>query len=181
MNTSSFLAALRANSALPLVFRAGQHVVPPGYHLTEAKRVFYETFDCGSMLHRWSESQFEIWAPAGEKIVPGRGHMPAEKFLGIIDRVQAELPLNGEATVRIHASFSGEPAALYGIDAINPRDGQLRIELSPDKTRCKAAERRTAVTDACCGTTTDEPEKKKEAVGCGCGSTERAAATACCA
>lgn len=182
MKTSSFLFALRANAALPLVFRAGRQIASPGYHLTEVKRVSYETMDCGSMTHRWSESQFEIWVPPFDKITPGRGHMPAEKFLRIIERVETALPLDGEATARIHASFDGQPAALYAIEAINARDGQVWIELTPDKTRCKAAERRVgALTDGCCGAGPEVGEETQTAAGCGCGSIEPATATACCA
>jgi hypothetical protein len=181
MKTSSFLAALRAQSHLPLVFRAARTVVSPGYHLTEVKRVAYETMDCGAMTHRWAESQFEIWVPEIEKLVPGRGHMPAEKFLRIIDRVEAELPLNGEATARIHASFNGQPAALYDIEAINAREGQLWIELTPDRTRCKAAERRGGSLTACCSGGSEETEHAAAGAGCGCGTAEPAKAAACCA
>src|SRR5690349_12378726 len=105
MKTSSFLTALRAHPERPLVFRAGTEIASPGYHLTEVKRVGYETMDCGAMTHRWSESQFEIWVPSLNAVTAGRGHMPAAKFLRIIERVEAELPLDGEATARIHASF----------------------------------------------------------------------------
>ena len=64
MKTSSFFTALRSNSTLPLVFRSGADVVAPGYHLTEVKRVGYETMDCGATTHRWAENQFEVWVPA---------------------------------------------------------------------------------------------------------------------
>ncbi|MDP3166646.1 MAG: DUF6428 family protein, partial [Hydrogenophaga sp.] len=110
MKTSSFLTALRAQTGMPLVFRADRETVAPGYHLTEVKRVAYETMDCGAMTHRWAETQFELWVPAGAEGVAGRGHMPAGKFLRIVDRVTAELPLNEEATARVHASFGGQPA-----------------------------------------------------------------------
>lgn len=186
MKTSAFLASLRTHSRLPLVFRAGLETVSPGYHLTEVKRVSYETMDCGAMTHRWSETQFELWVPAAADFTPGRGHMPAEKFLRIIDRVEAELPLNGEAEARIHASFAGQPAALYEIESIAARGGQLAIELRPDRTRCKAAERRlAALAPACCGSATDDESSTAEsASACGCGtgavSTEKAA-VACCA
>src|SRR4051812_36555211 len=118
MKTSAFLTALRANPDLPLVFQAGSETAAPGYHLTEVKRVGYETMDCGAMTHRWSESQFEIWAPSTNAAAPGRSHMPAGKFLRIIDRVAAGVALDGDATARIHASFQGQPAALYDIDGL---------------------------------------------------------------
>ena len=182
MNTSSFLAGLRASSHLPLVFRAGRKEVNPGYHLTEVKRVSYETMDCGAMTHRWSESQFEIWAPTLVTLGAGRGHMPAAKFLQIVDRVDAELPLNREATARILASFDGQPAALSHIDGMFARDGTLGIELSGDRTRCKAAERKLAsVTGGCCGTGANQPEEEKAAAGCGCGTAKAETAVACCA
>jgi hypothetical protein len=179
MKTSSFLTALRANSAFPLVFQAGREIASPSYHLTEVKRVAYETMDCGAMAHRWSESQFEIWVPSSAE--QGRDHMPAEKFLKIIDRVETELPLQGDAAVRIHASFNGQPAALYDIEAMTARDGKLWVELRADKTRCKAADRRGANTaSACCES--GSTESAKQAGGCGCDSTKaETPAVACCA
>lgn len=181
MKTSSFLTALRSHVELPLVFRAGPEIVSPGYHLTEVKRVLYETMDCGAMTHRWSESQFELWVPAAAE--PDRDHMAAGKFLRIVDRVEAELPLDGDATARIHASFAGQPAALYDVDTIVARDNQLWIELNPDRTRCKAAERRLAANGGrCCGTAAENQENAESTSACGCGSTPaKANAVACCA
>lgn len=180
MKSSSFLTTLRAHASLPLVFRAGRDVVSPGYHLTEVKRVAYETMDCGAMMHRWAESQFELWVPALEKLVPGRGHMPAEKFLRIVARVEAELPLDGEAAARIHASFRGQPAALYDIEAVTAQDGQLVVALSPDRTRCKAAERRLAsVTGGCCGVGAEEAADAEGGGCCGASQKETAGAVCC--
>jgi hypothetical protein len=182
MKTSSFLAALRSHPSLPLVFRAGREIVSPGYHLTEVKRVSYETMDCGAMTHRWAESQFEIWVPALADTTAGRGHMSAEKFLKIVNRVESELPLNGDATARIHASYNGEPAALYDIEEITARDGTLWIGLTPDRTRCKAAERRAvSATGACCGSASDEPAEAVATASCGCGTGEPAKSAVCCA
>ena len=178
MNTSTFLTVLRANPALPLVFQADRDVVSPDYHLTEVKRVSYETMDCGSMTHRWSESQFEIWNAPLEKLVPGRGHMPAEKFLNIIDRVGAEIALEGDAVARIHVGFRNQPATLYEIRNVTARDGKLWVELSPDRTRCKAAERRVDSVTACCGVG-EEPEKEEAGASCGCG-TAKTDAPVCC-
>ena len=181
MKTSSFLSALRSQSALPLIFRAGDEIVSPGYHLTEVKRVAYETMDCGAMTHRWSESQFEIWVPEGADAAAARGHMAAQKFLRIVERVEAEVPLNGEATARIHASFADGPAALYDVERVEVRQGALWIELSPDRTRCKAAERRLAsATGGCCGTSAGDAQETAAATSCGC-TPAKAEATACCA
>jgi hypothetical protein len=148
------------------------------------KRVTYETMDCGAMPHRWAESQFEISVPARVNGAADRGYMPVEKFLRIIERVEAELPLNGNAVARIHVSFAGQPAALYDIETVEARDGALWIELAPDKTRCKAAERQRASVPGggrACGA--DEAEGKEIASGCGCsvgaGAGETAAATCC--
>ena len=181
MKTSSFLRALGANPTLPLVFRAGREIVSPGYHLTEVKRVAYETMDCGAVAHRWSETQFEIWVPPSSGTSSARGHMPAGKFLRIIDRVEAELPLQGDAAARIHASFHGQPAALFEIDMVVARDGQLWIELGPDRTRCTGADRRgAAATGECCAGNDSAAEETDTAGGCGSARTEKAAA-ACCA
>jgi hypothetical protein len=183
MNTAAFLTALRAQPTLALVFRAGGRLVNPGYHLTELKRVAYETMDCGGLTHRWSETQFEIWVPPLSGVLPARDHMPAAKFLAIVDRVERTLPLDGEAPARIHAAFDGQPAALYDIANVTAAEGQLWIELTPDRTRCKAAERRLAsATGGYCGSETESPTSPAAEAGCGCGEVTPAGqrATACC-
>ena len=106
--------------------------------------------------------------------------MSAEKFLKIVYRVDAELHLATEAEARIHAAFRDQPAALFAVEAVTPQDGQIWVELSPDRTRCKAAERRRAVSDgACCGAT---PSTAPEIEGCcAAASGPAAAGAACCA
>jgi hypothetical protein len=152
MKTSTFLQTLRAHRALPVVFRHGSDAVPAGWHLTEAKRVTYETMDCGAMLHRWAETQFEIWVPPLNGVNPLRGHMAADKFLRIIDHVEKELPLAGDAEARIHTVLGDGPPALWDIESAAPSAGQLIVSLTPDRTRCKAAERRVCnLTSGKCG------------------------------
>lgn len=195
MKTSTFLQTLRAHRALPVVFRRGGDTVPAGWHLTEAKRVTYETMDCGAMLHRWDETQFEIWVPPLNGANPLRGHMAADKFLRIIDRVERELQLIGDAEARIHAVLGDGPPALWDIESAAPAGGQLVVSLSPDRTRCKAAERRVAGLTGCCtgggdkegaacGTGADSscaPDAPGEEAAC-CGSSAATAGkTACCA
>jgi hypothetical protein len=142
MKTSAFLATLRAHPALPVVFRHGGDTAPSGYHLTEVKRVAYETLDCGAQTHRWDETQFELWTPPLNSLNLVRGHMPARKFLAIIDRVERELALKGDTEARIHTSLGRVVTALWDIDSAAPSGGQLVVSLTPDRTRCKAAERR---------------------------------------
>ena len=185
MNTSVFLTALRAQPNLALVFRAGSRLINAGYHLTEVKRVAYDTMDCGGLTHRWNESQFEIWVPSLANALPARGHMPAAKFLAIVDRVERTLPLDGETPARIHAAFEGLPAALYDIAGATATDGQLWIDLIADRTRCKAAERRVAsATGGCCGTGDADTAKDEASAGCRCGDSQPAEsriASTCCA
>lgn len=187
MKTATFLATLRTHAALPLVFRAGSDLVTPGYHLTEVKRVAYDTMDCGALTHRWAETQFEIWAPAQRE--DGRAdYMAAGKFLRIVDRVEKDLPLTGDAPARIHTDFAGGPAALYDISSLTVADGQLIVELAADRTRCKARERALAANQALdCGEggscSTAAPAPAEAAAGCGCGATpsaERHVAAGCC-
>lgn len=188
MKTSTFLANLRSHSALPLVFRAGGNLVTPGYHLTEVKRVAYDTLDCGALTHRWAETQFEIWAPAQRET--GRADfMAAGKFLRIVDRVEQELPLNGDAPARIHTDFAGGPAALYDVASLTAADGQLIVELAADRTRCKARERAVTANKALdCGEggscATPAPAPAEASTGCGCTaspSVDRSVAASCCA
>lgn len=188
MNTSAFLTALRAHPALPLVFRCGSATLASGYHLTEVKRVSYETMDCGAMTHRWAETQFELWVPPLVGGLPGRGPMSAGKFTAIIDRVDKELPLDDETEARVHASLGAHPAALYDIAALHVHEGQLLVELTPDRTRCKSAERRAAsLTGGCCGSAASaaaDTSSPTESAGCGCDHDNRpvvaSRSSACC-
>jgi hypothetical protein len=110
--------------------------------------------------------------------------MTARKFLAIIDRVEPALPLDGTAVARIHAGFDGLPAALYDVASVTAAEGRLWIELTPDRTRCKSAERRLAALTGGEGA----PEAGAPAAsastrtGCGCGEAQTApGAATCCA
>jgi len=177
MTTSSFLTTLRQHSSLPLVFRGPAGTLPSDYHLTEVKRVRYETMDCGAAQHDWSENQFELWASSQTDRTPDRGPMVASKFLRIIEQVEATLPLEGEALARIHASCGDQPAALHDIASINVNSGTLTVELTSDRTRCKAAERQVASpAGGCCQSVADE---KTTQAGCGCAATPTREAVCC--
>jgi hypothetical protein len=180
MKTASFLTALRQQASLPLVFRTADHVVSPGYHLTEVKRVTYDTMDCGGLTHQWSETQFEIWVPPLSGLTPGRTFLSADKFLRIINRVEAALPLAGETTARVHASFAGQPAALYEITSLAAADGRLWVNLAPDRTRCKAAERRLGSLAGCCVTREDDGPAESEGCGCASSASTESARSVCC-
>lgn len=151
MKTTAFLQVLRAHAALPVVFRHGGDTVPTGYHLTEVKRVAYETMDCGALTHRWSETQFELWTPPLNSLNPLRGYMPAGKILAIIDRVERELPLAGDTDARIHTGLGDGPPALWDIESVAPAAGRLVVALTADRTRCKAAERKVCDLLGACG------------------------------
>lgn len=173
MKTSAFLALLRTHATLHVVFRTGDDTIAAHYHLTEVKRVTYETMDCGAMTHRWSETQFELWVPALADANAGRDHMPAGKFLAILDRVEKALPLDGDTVARVFVALGNAPAALYDIAATSVHNGQLHVELTADRTRCKAAERRAAAS-ACCGA-------GAPAESACCSTAAAASTTACCA
>jgi hypothetical protein len=180
MKTSSFLRELRQHGSFPLTFHTPSGaVVAPGYHLTEVKRVAYDTVDCGAEAHRWAETQFEIRAPS--TIEPLAPPMAAGKFLGIVDRVERQLPLDGDAPARVFTSFPGQPAALFDINRVEAHDGTLTVTLSPDRTRCKASERaQAAAGQGCCGSAADQDGEQR---ACGCSTTAaastRSAATCC--
>lgn len=183
MKTAAFLTILRAHPARPVVFRHGGDSVPSGYHLTEVKRVTYETMDCGAKTHQWDETQFELWTPPLNSLNPLRGPMPAGKLLAIIARVERELPLAGDADARIHTSLGGGVTALWDIASAAPSGGQLVVALTPDRTRCKAAERQVGrLTGGCCGS---EPnDQVAPGAACGCSGSEQTSAkrdtAACC-
>lgn len=151
MKTSEFLEALCSRPELPLEFSTAAGSVPAGYHLTEVKRVAYETMDCGAVPHRRAETQFEVWTPPVVGALPGRVPMSAGKFLRIVDRVEKELPLDGDSQVRILAEIDGQPASLHSVGSVAVSKGRLEVRLETDRTRCKAAERRVGkLTGGCC-------------------------------
>ncbi len=183
MKTSAFLAALRAHPALPVVFRSAAGTISPQYHLTEVKRVAYETMDCGAATHRWAETHLELWVPPLAGALPGRGHLPAGKILAIVDRVERELPLDGTTDVRALVALGDQGAALHDVAAVTAAEGRLWVDLTPDRTRCKAAERRlAALTGGCCGFgAAPSREAAAPAGACGVPSPADREAAACCA
>lgn len=178
MKTAEFLSALRGHAGLPVHFSLGRgRAVPAGYHLTEVKRVAFETMDCGAATHRWQETHFELWVPPLRGLRPV--HMPAEKFLGIVDRVEAKLPLDGATEAKVFFGEHGQPAVLCAIKEVAPVSGWLEVQLAVEQARCKAAERRleglAAKFTSCCGPSCcsgekDEAAKEPAAAGCGSGS-----------
>ena len=182
MKTSQFTSTLRAQSALPLVFRAGPHTIDAGYHLTEVKNVAYRTMDCGGVTNAWVESQFELWAPSDANDSADRAAMAAGKFLAIVDRVQQKIALDGESLTRVFAAIGNHPAGLYGVSSLQVADHQLIAELVPDRVRCKAAERRGSSATGCCGTALSANDSNEQSSGCGCATASTVEpAAACCA
>lgn len=181
MKTSEFLSTLRTHSDRPLFFSLGRaRHVPAGYHLTEVKRVAFETMDCGAMTHRWRETHFELWTSPLPEI--RLAYMAAGKFLSIVGRVEEKLPLDGETEAKIYFGDGNSFAALYSVDAVAVAHDRLEVRLTADKTQCKAATRRlnglvASVTSCCSGA-----EKADGAVAAGgcCGVTERSGKTSDC-
>lgn len=162
MTTSTFLAALRAHPGQPLVFQSDSGRVSAGYHLTEIKEVSFRTMDCGAMTHRWTENQFELWVPPSAE--DDRGHMAADKFLRIVDRVQREIPLEGDVEAKVYAAVGDLPAATYSVESVGRQPEGLVVSLRADAARCKARERREG-----------------RSCGCGTSSASAAAPAVCCA
>jgi hypothetical protein len=126
--------------------------------------------DCGAMAHKWTETQFELWVADSAEEAESRGHMQASTFLRIVARVQKEVALDENGEARIFASFGQFPASLYTIAGVSVENNQLVVELSPDRTRCRARERREAAEVAA-----------PSASECGCGSKiEKRADVTCC-
>lgn len=167
MKTSAFLALLHANRGRPLFFSLGRgRHVPAGYHLTEVKRVGFETMDCGAMTHAWKETHFELWSSPLPEICPA--FMAAEKFLNMVGRVGAQLPLDGDSEAKIYFGDRNAPAALYSVERVVIADGRLEVALTAEQTQCKAATRQLkglvsnltscCSVSGCCGSGSGRPE-----------------------
>lgn len=162
--TGALLHALAPHADKPLVFDYEGRDIERGYHVTEVKAGTFASLDCGANPESWRETVIQLWDIAGEA---GSTHMPAGKFLAILRKVAAKVPLDGQARLTFEVSDGGSAMQLYAASAVRPDGEVVRVSLTHRPAICKPRDRfwleQTAKASSC-GSTDGDTVK-----ACGCG------------
>ncbi len=130
------IAALGADSDLPLVFSYDGHDVQPGYHVTEVKAGRFEALDCGANAESWTELFIQLW-----DVNEADRHMSAKKFSAIIGKVTEHVGLDQSAKLTFEVSDGVRPMQLYRAALPVIAEGAIRVELSARPASCKPRDR----------------------------------------
>ena len=148
MTTKDFITRLRHAADKPLVFlNAEGDRIHPGYHLTEVKAAKFDTVDCGTQTNSWNETIIQLWVPENER---SEEFMSAGKFLSIYEKVTKMIDIDPTAEVRFEYGDENFFPSNYHVESISEDGGNLRVELRPPQTTCKARDRREAGASCCC-------------------------------
>jgi hypothetical protein len=134
---AALLDRLAAHAGKPLAFHYEGRDVLPGYHVTEVKSGVFEALDCGANFERWHETFIQLWDVPGESAT----FMPVSKFLAIIGKVTARVPLDAQAKLTFEVSDGVRPIQLYAAASIAIADGVVRVQLTRRPASCKPRDR----------------------------------------
>ena len=141
MNHQTFITTLEAAADKALVFerRADDKGVRigAGYHVTEVRAVNVRAVDCGAQEDAWAETVVQLWVPEEAEDT----FMSAQKFLNILERVTANIPVTETADVRVEYGDAGAPALAYHVEGIGVGAGEVVVRLEPPHVTCKARDR----------------------------------------
>ena len=76
--------------------------------------------------------------------------MTAGKFLSIYDNVSRMIDVDPAAEVRFEYGDGNFFPSNYHVESITEAAGELRVELRPPQTTCKARDRRAIGATSCC-------------------------------
>ena len=136
----------------PLVFHYEGHDVRPSYHVTEVKTGSFRALDCGANAESWNETFIQLWDIEEDN----RGHMPAGKFLAIINKVAEAVGFDKDAKLNFEVSDGVKPMQIYRAERLEAGD-VVRVFLSARPSSCKPRDRWLAdnvksEAQPCCGT-----------------------------
>ncbi len=148
MTTQDFIAQLRYQPDKQLIFvNPRGDTIHDGYHLTEIKAAKFHTVDCGGQKNTWNETIMQLWVPSDET---SQEFMTAGKFLSIYDKVSRMIDVDPAAEIRFEYGDENFFPSNYHVESIDKAGGELRVELRPPQTTCKARDRRAAGATSCC-------------------------------
>jgi hypothetical protein len=135
---TELLGELEAHKGKTLIFSYDGRDVQAGYHVTEVKTAAFQALDCGANYESWQETFIQLWD------IPQEDHrrfMPVEKFLAIIGKVSAKIPLDSQAKVTFEVSDGRRPMSLYRASSLATDGDVVRVELTPRPASCKPRDR----------------------------------------
>ena len=138
ISAATLMGALAPHRAKPLIFSYEGRDVLPGYHVTEVKSGAFQALDCGANYESWHETFIQLWDVPSED---GRAHMPAAKFLAIIGKVTATVPLDPAAKLTFEVSDGEHAMQLYRAAAIEIEAGAVHVRLARRPASCKPRDR----------------------------------------
>jgi hypothetical protein len=88
MTTGEFIQLLTSNPNKELLFEyQPNNFAGANYHLTEIKKVHFDTVDCGGNPNEWHETQMQIWESPNE--IGKTNYMTTDKILAIFQKVDS--------------------------------------------------------------------------------------------
>ena len=156
------LDALAMHAGKRLVFAYDGHDCLPGYHVTEVKSATIDALDCGANGESWRETVIQLWDVAGDG---GEQFMPVGKFLAIMQKAAARLPLDGDARLNFEVSDGIRAVQLYRAESVQVDGDIVRVALAQRPATCKPRDRwwleqkevpasscgKASASTACCG------------------------------
>jgi len=119
------------HSDAALVFKMGDELINPGYHVTEIKQAEVTSLDCGQGADQWSEIIFQVVDGQSSSTA---AHMSVSKFLAIANKGLADV---GNASLYFEYSPGNRAFNKCSVSAINASEQQVTLELSPMTAVCK--------------------------------------------
>lgn len=149
MTARDLLGVLRQTPKKALVFVVDGRAIRPGYHVTEVKFGRFAALDCGANPESWSETFIQLW----DVDEPPHVHMPAGKFVAIIDKVAQLSPFDPDT--RLTFEFSDGVEAIRLLQAVDLREegDRFTVALGSRAASCKPRDRWLTDQEAtsCCG------------------------------
>ncbi len=137
MTTGEFIEKLKANSNKALLFEyKEEQYAGANYHLTEIKKVKFDTVDCGGNPNEWDETHIQIWE--NPKEIGKNKYMTTDKILSIFQKVDSIKLLDYDTELKVEYGNKNFHTAVMKIKNIVEKDNQLIVQLFEEQTLCKA-------------------------------------------
>ena len=137
MKTAQFIQLLETNTNKALLFEyLPNQFAKANYHLTEIKKVHFDTVDCGGNPNEWHETQMQLWESPKE--IGKTDFMTTDKILSIFKKVDSIKLLRLETELKVEYGNENFHTSVMKIKGFKNTDKQLIIQLFEEKTLCKA-------------------------------------------
>jgi len=137
MKTKEFIQLLEKNTNKELLFEfLPNQFAKANYHLTEIKKVYFDTVDCGGNPNEWHETQMQIWESPNE--IGKTNYMTTDKILSIFKRVDSIKLLDFETELKVEYGNDTFHTSVMKIKGFHETENKLIIQLFEEKTLCKA-------------------------------------------